>query len=88
MNRTLPPGDRGHRSPDPGRASGPPGSLPGALRLVGGTAAAASPIRNGHRCATVGPRSFGARAVPARVEESSRKARHGSAGRARKEGGV
>jgi hypothetical protein len=42
VNCTLPRGDRGHRSPDPCRASGPPGSLPRARRLVGRTPAPAS----------------------------------------------
>ena len=51
MNRPLPQRDRGHRISDPRRAPGPARALPGALRLVGGTAATASPIR----MATVAP---------------------------------
>jgi hypothetical protein len=41
VNRTLPPGDCGHRSADPGRASGPARAVLGACGLVGGTEAAA-----------------------------------------------
>jgi len=37
MNRTLPPGDRGHRSVAPRRSSGFAGVVPGARGLVGGT---------------------------------------------------
>jgi hypothetical protein len=40
MNRPLPPGNRGHRAPDPGRASGSARAVPGIGGLVGGTAAA------------------------------------------------
>jgi hypothetical protein len=40
MNRSLPPRDRGNRSPASGRASRRARSVPGACRLVGGTAAA------------------------------------------------
>jgi hypothetical protein len=40
MNIALPPGDRGHRSPDSGRASGPAGLVPGAVGLVCGVAVA------------------------------------------------
>jgi hypothetical protein len=50
MNRSLPRGGR-RGSPDPGRASGSDG-------LVGGVAAAAMRTRNGHCCATSGPRSL------------------------------
>lgn len=39
MNRPLPPGDRGYRGPDPGRASGPGRLMLGAGGLVGRTAA-------------------------------------------------
>jgi hypothetical protein len=65
-----------------------------------GTQASASQIRNGHRCVTFGPRSFARRrrgvsaraavtwASQAVIGSRSRKARHGSAGRAWKEGGV
>jgi hypothetical protein len=41
MNRPLPPGNRGHRIQHPGWPSGPARIVPGAGRLVGGTAAAA-----------------------------------------------
>jgi hypothetical protein len=41
MNRALPPGDCGHRSADPNRASGPAGAMLSACGLVGGTEAAA-----------------------------------------------
>jgi hypothetical protein len=41
MNRALPPGDCGHRSADPSRASGPAGAMLGTCGLVGGTDAAA-----------------------------------------------
>jgi DNA modification methylase len=40
VNRALPPGNRGHRSPDPGRPSRPAGALFGTLGLVWGVAAA------------------------------------------------
>jgi hypothetical protein len=54
MNRALPPGDRGYRSPDPRRESGSGRVVLGLGGLVGGIAAAA---RFGRYCATVGPRS-------------------------------
>jgi hypothetical protein len=40
MNRTLPPGDRGHRGPDSRWASGLAGAMPRLGGLVGGVAAA------------------------------------------------
>src|SRR5450755_986071 len=43
MNRALPPGDRGRRSSDPGRASGLARAVPGALGLFGGVANPAGP---------------------------------------------
>jgi len=61
VNRSLPRGDRGHRSPDPCWAPRFTRALPRAVRLVGGVKATASAIRNGHCCATVGPRVFGSR---------------------------
>src|ERR1700694_3082233 len=57
----MPQRDRRDRGSNPRRESRSPGALMGALRLVGGIEAAASPTRNGHRCATVGPRAFVAR---------------------------
>jgi len=58
MNRALPPGDHAHRSPDPRRSPGHRRLVPGACGLGGGTAATAMRTRNGHRCATLGPRSL------------------------------
>ena len=89
MNRSLPRGNR-RGSPDPGRASGSGG-------LVGGVAAAAMRTRNGHCCATSGPRSLARQrhgvlakaavtwAGETGIEARSRKTRHGSAGRARRQ---
>src|SRR5579884_3276028 len=39
MNRSLPPANSGNRTADPGWTSGPPGSVLGISRLVGGVAA-------------------------------------------------
>lgn len=58
MNRSLPPGDRGLRGPDPGRASGSGRAVSGPGGLVGGVAAAATTLRVGHCCATFGPGSL------------------------------
>ena len=58
MNRTLPPGDCGHRSRNTRWQSGPARTLPRAFGLVWGVAAAASPARLSHGCATFGPRSL------------------------------
>jgi hypothetical protein len=90
VNRALPQRDRRDRGSNPRWAPGSPGSLPGPIRLVGRVAATASPTRNRHCCATVGPRAFGGRACQSMFRgcAASGKARHVSAGRARKEGGV
>ena len=97
MNRSLPPGDRGRRSPDPGRPSGPGRAVPGAGGLVDGVAAVAGEPRVGPRCAMFGPRSRGRRrlgvsakaavtwAQRAGIGARSRKARQARAGRARRE---
>jgi hypothetical protein len=61
VNRAVPPRDRRDRGSNPRRASGSGRIVPGTRRLVGGIEAAASPIRNGQCCATVGLRAFGAR---------------------------
>jgi hypothetical protein len=58
VNRSLPRGDLRHRKSDPGGPSRSARTVPCSGGLVGGVAAAA---RNSHCCATVGPRSFGAR---------------------------
>jgi hypothetical protein len=92
MNRPSPRGGRRLR-PDTARAARPEVAVPGS----GGSAATASQPRFGHRWRTFGPRAFGRRrlgvwanagvtwASQPVIGTRSRKARHGSAGRAWKE---
>ena len=78
MNRPLPRGDRGHRISDPRRAPGSGRAVPGARRLVGGTAAAASSMAVGHHEPPVGSRALGrVQAGRKAACRGSRKARHG-----------
>ena len=86
MNRSLSPRDRGHRSGDPGGQSRPAGSLPRALRLVG-SCGYCEPDKEWPPLRHSWPTCVRVACRPARVRECarSRKARHGSAGRARKE---
>jgi hypothetical protein len=62
VNRKVPQRDRRDRGSDPRWEYGLARSRPGVGGLVGGIETTASPIGNGPRCATVGPRALGARA--------------------------
>jgi hypothetical protein len=70
MNHPMPRGDFRHRSADPGRPYRFGGPVPGAGRLVGGTAATASQRRVGHPSRTFGACAFVQRRLASRGTEA------------------